>query len=99
MSNLSQFAISGVKSFQTGYLDGPALSTSTGDDLRYYDLTISAVDTAKTVVFLSGYMTDSGGLRAGADRVKWRFTSTTNVRLSIDDTGSIKVRYNIIEFR
>ncbi len=99
MSNLSQFAISGIKSFQTGYLNNPALSTSTGEDLRYYDLTLSAVDTAKTVVFISGYMTDAGGVRYGADRVKWRLTSTTNVRLSIDDTGGIFVRYNIIEFR
>jgi len=95
MSSLSQFAPfagGGLKSFQTGYLSA-SLSSSSGEDATYYDVTLSAVTTAKTITgfqgagggnnygFYSGY----GGEAAAV--ITTRMTSTTNLRMAARSAG------------
>jgi len=92
MSNLSQFAPfagGGLKSYQTGYVSGTTTSGS-GEDARYVDVTVSSVNTAKTICSfdgggingaLSGAMSYySGGSEMAIFAA--RMTSSTNVRIA-----------------
>lgn len=57
MSTLSQFApfaSGGLKTFQTGYLRTNSISTSSGEDDRYVDISISSVSTAKAIPAFMG---------------------------------------------
>jgi hypothetical protein len=57
MSNLSQFAPfagGGLKSFQTGYVSGTGGSVGSGEDNSFKNVTVSSVNTAKTVTSFQG---------------------------------------------
>jgi len=91
MSNLTQFAPfagGGLKSLQTGYVNGTS-SSSTGEDARYFDVTVSAVVIAKSIPDFQGNIGYGGGYYFYADQVQTiatiRLTSTTNLRVSSRD--------------
>jgi len=93
MSLLSQFAPfvgGGLKSFQTGYI-AVTPSSGSGEDAKFTDVTISAVNTAKAIpgfygsannnsVFEAYYSFDGSGAASGI--IFPRLTSATNLRLS-----------------
>jgi hypothetical protein len=98
MSTLSQFAPfagGGLKSFQTGYV-APAsnsIGAGSGEDAYFFDVTISAVNTAKAIPccygsyqgFASNYSIQSEGSEGSTvGKVLPRLTSGTNLRLSTD---------------
>jgi hypothetical protein len=93
MSSLSQFApfaAGGLKSFQTGFLTqttttSPAVS---GEDRNFRDVTVSAVNTAKTITAFQGsgaFNTDSQLYSSGTSIntiMTTRMTSSTNLRVA-----------------
>lgn len=97
-----------IKSIQTGYVNNSSLTTGTGEDNKYVDVTVSAVTTAKVVVlpFQGGF----GGtaLAAAAKTLSssvdtyiptCRMTSTTNLRISTIGNPSFLVgRWVIVEY-
>jgi len=106
MSSLSQFFGGGLKSFQTGYVSTTTLTTGTGEDVRYVDVTVSSVDTTKCfAVFEGGFssstnnsMVKSGGNTAFDATV--RLTSSTNLRISTNYADAAVVgRWKILEFK
>jgi hypothetical protein len=93
MSTLSQFAPfagGGLKSYQTGYVNSASLTTGTGEDLRYLDVTVSSVDTAKTMCSFAGSGSSSVSRAmayfiTGTEQqtiISPRMTSSTNLRLA-----------------
>jgi hypothetical protein len=85
-----------VRSIQTGYkaADAAPLS-STGEDSRYYDITITAVtNTAKCLVFWF-----PGNSNSGISAMP-RLTSTTNLRLASGAAGAMTVqgRWYVVAF-
>lgn len=87
-----------VKSIQTGYFGGSALSSGAAEDTRYMDVSITAVDAAKSVALVNGI---SGGVNygTGSGLVTARLTSSTNVRLSTPANVSfIYARWTVVEF-
>lgn len=105
MSTLSQFAPfagGGLKSFQTGYLTGGASGSGTGadEDNRYRDVTVSAVNTAKTITAFQGNFTNNvtyavyefAALPQNAMLVTTRMTSSTNLRLAASNYSSSEPR-------
>ena len=93
MSNLSQFApfAGGLKSFQTVYIN-VAGSAGSGEDLSFRDVTVSSVNTAKTVSSFQGASASSGvvvqqvysvtaDFSVSFGVVTTRMTSSTNLRL------------------
>ena len=117
MSTLSQFApfaAGGIKSIQTGFaaVNAAGTTTGTGEDLRYTNVTISSVDTAKSVPSVFGSGNRSTTLApvffAGPDYIYSiilpRLTSSTNLRLSsaVSSVGpgestSISGRWYVVE--
>lgn len=100
MSSLSQFAPfagGGIKSIQTGYLNNVkgSFGTPGTEDERFFDVTISAVNTSKAVPdffgsastsdISSGYYFLTTSQRTST--IRPRFTSTTNLRLSTFGTN------------
>ena len=92
MSNLTQFApfvSGGLKSYQTGYVDGNG-SNGTGQDYVFFDITVSSVNTSKTVTDFTGSGNQGGASMfysadqaARAYRIYTsRLTSATNLRLA-----------------
>lgn len=92
MSSLSQFAPfagGGLKSFQTGFLSQATISpTGSGEDLFVRDVTVSSVNTSKTITAFQGSATYNGGAYYRSDPVTpvWlmttRMTSSTNLRIA-----------------
>lgn len=106
MSTLSQFvpfAGGGIKSIQTGYLNAVTATNGTSgtDDERYYDVTISSVNTSKSMPdffgsssadsLSSGYYFLSTSYRNAT--IRPRFTSGTNLRLSTFGTAQGGIAY------
>ena len=64
MSTFSQFAGGGVRSIQTGYVQTSGLAVGSGEELKYFDVTVSAVtNVAKCLVTFNG-SANSGGSSA-----------------------------------
>ena len=109
MSTLSQFFGGGIKSVQTGFTSGTAVSIGSGEDLRYRDITISSVNPAKCVVQFEGGMGNSlveAMMVSGpsgatyAYKVTARLLNATTLRLAcVSNTYStIAGRWTITEF-
>lgn len=85
-----------VRSVQTGFKAADAApSSGSGEDARYYDVTIAAVtNTAKCLVFWFPGNQNSG------IAVMPRLTSTTNLRLAAGSSGVMTVqgRWYVVEF-
>jgi hypothetical protein len=94
MSSLSQFApfaSGGLKSYQTGYVSAEP-SAGSGEDTKFFDVTVSSVSTSKTMCSFagSGSTISSGRAMAyysqnGAEIqaiLSARMTSSTNLRLA-----------------
>lgn len=111
MSNLSQFAPfagGGLKSFQTGYIQ-VAADGSSGEDRSYKDVTISSVNTSKTITSfqgsIAGYNYPGNGYQvygipaAYSGIVTSRMTSATNLRLGsvVFDGPIISGRWQVAE--
>jgi hypothetical protein len=111
MSNLSQFApfaSGGLKSFQTGY-GGGVITTGSGEDQGFFDITISSVNTAKAIPGGFGGSGQNSGLTnsnlyfyQGGNTlasVMMRLTSSTNLRLSSPGgaIGGIVARWQVAE--
>jgi hypothetical protein len=117
MSTLSQFAPfagGGIKSIQTGYVAvvGTSTTSGSGEDSRFINVTISAVNTAKSVPAITGSGNRQTTLQTvyvgQADftmpQILPRLTSSTNLRLSTNcpsiefgDTPSISGRWYVVE--
>lgn len=93
-----------VASYQTGYVNS-GTSTDSGEDTRYVDVTISAVDTTKCLIAVQG----GGGNSEGVARLKAsdstfvteltaRLTSTTNLRISSGVATVIVGRWQVLEY-
>lgn len=98
-----------IKSIQThAVVGGTGVQSGTGEDLRYKDVTISAVDTAKAIIILHGggadYLVSNGTTNVPTYQpVLLRFTSSTTVRLSAplsSASGALRIdaRFTIVEF-
>lgn len=107
MSTLTQFFGGGVKSVQTGYVNAPTLTAGSGEDTRHLNITVSAVDTSKTICFISGGASVSGQgiggfLKSGGTNVAevtWRLTSSTNLRVSSANAFDLwAFRYYLVEY-
>ena len=95
MSTLSQFAGARIKSVQSIYVaNGTAFSTGTGEDAKYIDVTISAVNTSKSIFLPSGYASNHYG-----NSMTPRLTSSTNVRLTNGTSATAALcRWQVVEF-
>jgi len=93
MSTLSQFApfaSGGLKSYQTGYVSSASLTTGTGEDLSYLNVTVSSVSTSKTMCSFAGSGSSSvtramAYFITGTEQqtiISPRMTSSTNLRLA-----------------
>jgi len=96
MSTLSQFAPfagGGLKSFQTGYLYTSSLSNGSGEDNKFFDVTVSSVSTSKTICSFAG--SGNSGSNSQNQQAAYsdqnlsslaifssRMTSSTNLRLA-----------------
>lgn len=97
----------GVKSIQTGYVLSPQLtSAGSGEDARSFDVTISAVNTAKSIVIFDGVASNSAGERYNAgSNLSYlptaRLTSATNLRFgnSANATTYICGRWTVVEYK
>jgi hypothetical protein len=92
MSSLSQFApfaSGGLKSYQTGYVSATP-SDGSGEDNKFFDVTVSSVSTSKTMCSFAGSGSISSRAMAyyslnGAETqaiLSARMTSSTNLRLA-----------------
>jgi hypothetical protein len=107
MATLEDLFSIGVKQVITGYVEASA-SAGSGEDVVYVDVTISAVNTAKSVVFFLGGTGSSAvnarlltASSASSSSCTARLTSTTNVRISANTnlgTPIISGRYTVLEF-
>lgn len=114
-SNLAAAASGGsvIKSIQTDAVATSSISTGTGEDTRFIDVTISAVTTAKCVVLFEGGWNNNGTVDIAASYIRWsgtgasfniglctaRLTSTTNLRISTRlPCTSMAGRWQVIEF-
>lgn len=97
LDNLNTGQIPVRKAPQEGYVATGTLSVGGGEDLRYKDVTISAVNVARAVVRISGLVTFAD--YQGADMLTARITSPTNLRISIPraDVSAINVRWVVEE--
>jgi len=80
---------SAIASVQTGYVSSNTGSGS-GEDTRYADVTISSVDTSKSVVIVHNQYGDS--------LVSGRLTSSTNLRLAVNISSWRSCRWYVVEF-
>jgi hypothetical protein len=100
-----------IQSIQTGYVSNSSLTASTGEDIKYTDVTISAVSSiTKCFVLFEG----GGGQNVFAStseyfsssqqskKVVARLTSTTNLRLAMPgaETANTNIsgRWQVVEF-
>ncbi|MBI2882525.1 MAG: hypothetical protein HYY11_01225, partial [Candidatus Methylomirabilis oxyfera] len=82
-----------IASIQTGFLSG-APSSGTGEDARYLDVTIAAVNTAKSVVLLNG---EGNGNSYVALTGRLLNSTTLRVADSTVITG-LNCRWTVVEF-
>jgi hypothetical protein len=91
MSSLSQFApfaSGGLKSYQTGYVSATP-SDGSGEDTKFFDVTVSSVSTSKTMCSFAGsgstLSSRAMAYYSGAEIqaiLSARMTSSTNLRLA-----------------
>jgi hypothetical protein len=107
MTTLSElFPQSGIASIQEGYVGiTTGLSTDSGQDKYYYDVTISAVDTTKAVPEVVGSFAftagDEGTYSALAAVPFARLTSTTNLRIhtgNANGTPRLMCSWKVVEY-
>ena len=111
MSNLTQFAPfagGGIKSIQTGYIFATPTAGS-NEDGRFFDVTISSVNTAKAVPDFFGSGQNTGSQIAyystdGASGIEFqilipRFTSSTNLRIATPGAATARMtgRWYVVE--
>lgn len=100
------FGGGGVKSIQSGFISSTSLSTGTGEDVKHVNVTVSAVDPAKSLVLFSGGFAGaidgaqqtSGG--SSAFSATQRLTSATNLRVSVASSfpTALVGRWTILEY-
>jgi hypothetical protein len=102
MSTLSQFAPfagGGLKSFQTGYVSGAGGSLGSGEDNSFRNVTVSSVNTAKTVTSFQGssigdfigggsYAYDFSGFSNSTGITTTRMSTATNLVLATAQRNS-----------
>ena len=111
MSSFSQFVGVGPKTIQTAYvaLATGASATGTGEDLRYWDVTLGTTltDYTKAEVSFIGSISDTGDAAmyqqtSGRHHIPLaRLTSNTNLRISSPNSstgGNLTGRYTIKEW-
>lgn len=106
MSTFTQFTGGGLKSYQTGHVSSTSASSGTGEDARFVDVTISAVDTAKAFVYFVGGFSNGPNnttLKSGPTAVyeaTARLTSSTNLRISthVAAPTHMEGRWQVLEF-
>lgn len=114
MTNLSDLFptnASPIKSIQSGFVASGTLSSGSGEDAKYIDVTISAVTTSKCAVQFDGGF--GGSASAGAYFVSTgtsavtiiasaRLTSPTNLRISTSSSNSnitnLAGRWQVVEY-
>lgn len=87
----------GVRKVQTGFITATNFSSGTGEDLNYFNITISPVSAANKceVYFQLAYIFGSNSHLPTA-----RLTSTTNLRISITyPTSSLALRWYVMELQ
>lgn len=92
-----------VKSIQKGFVNAVTPSTGTGDDVTYYNVTITSVDTTKSVVMVEageGNSAENSVYYSQMIRVFGRLTSSTNLRLHTPATnlGKLTASWTVIEY-
>lgn len=100
------FGGGGIKSIQSGYVSTTSLSSGSGEDTEYVDITISSVNTAKAVITFAGGFSDSVAnttFRSGGTAVQEptrRLTSPTNLRLAVPNTfaSACAGRWTVMEY-
>ena len=85
-------SISAIKSIQTGYIDAE-VNAGSGEDRKYVDITVSSVNTSKTIVFIQPHTTD-GRMYSG------RMYSSNRLRVATRDSTPSRIycRWYIVEF-
>lgn len=94
-------ATSPIKSIQTGYASSAALSSGSGEDSKYLDVTISAVNAAKSVVMFEGGAGSSISAStsySNTNKCTYRLTSSTNLRISNPSQSAIAGRWQVVEY-
>jgi hypothetical protein len=96
-----------VASYQTGFVSS-ATSTDSGEDLRYVDITISAIDVTKTLVMIQGGAAETdltarrkataGTASVATYELTGRLTSPTNLRISAPSGAVIAGRWQVLEY-
>ena len=84
-------SISAVKSIQTGFIKAAKLEGS-GEDVNFRDITVSSVDTSKTIVFIQPH-TREGKMYSG----RMVDSKTLRVAMCMSITA-IRCRWYIVEF-
>lgn len=90
-----------IKSIQTGYASSAALSSGSGEDAKYLDVTISAVTAAKSVVMFdggAGSSTSAATSYNSTNKCTYRLTSSTNLRISNLIQTAIAGRWQVVEY-
>ena len=104
MTTLSElFPNSAIKSIQTGYVDSSgSASSGSGEDTKYFDVTISSVTAANCVCFFFGAAAGSLSVAqqyaTNAYIVSPKITSATNLRLSAGSGTYIVGRWYVVEY-
>ncbi|MBR0568357.1 hypothetical protein J5J83_19725 [Azoarcus sp. L1K30] len=90
LNKVSALPVGSIKSVQTGIVSA-AMSSGAGQDTKYLDVTISAVDPAKCIVRFVGGIGDAAqnamykaGSGFSAYEAFCRLTSSTNLRIHLD---------------
>lgn len=109
---ISSLPASAIKSIQSDFLPITVATVGTGEDLKYVDVTITSVDTAKCFVsFVGGsasgnagncYIKSGSGTTSVTYMCSARLTTSTNLRISSPQNDalapSIAGRWTVIEY-
>lgn len=98
-------AASPIKSIQTGYVNTGTVSTGTGEETRYLDVTISAVNPAKAVIeFIGGSGNNASNSMnyngANSFKCTTRFVNATTLRIMTLNTATTTIvgRWTVVEY-
>lgn len=80
-----------VNSVQTGYVLGGA-QVGSGEDTSYVDVTISAVNTAKSIIFINQWTNTYTSLTG-------RLLNSTTLRLSHQSSAGAGSRWQVVEYK
>lgn len=92
-----------IASIQTGYVSASSNTHGAGEDVSYHDVTITAVVTAKSLVFLQP-ISVVGTVDPETRYMTGRLTSTTNLRVAspeatTNEAHTWKFRWVVLEFK